>query len=162
MAKFVGKALMTATRDGHYCTCLGHLGQRDSDRIVYILCRWTQGGQVIGLYNSPAYWADSKVTKKIWSCEYDSRSHIHKNLFSLSLTIRPSKLECFVLGVPFKLRIMKKSSLLGRFVSYKENLVLWIWLQDPYSQHFFFFLTYYKALWVRVFVPGRPFKLRVM
>ncbi len=27
---------VTATRDSHHCSCLGHLGQRDTDRIVYI------------------------------------------------------------------------------------------------------------------------------
>ncbi len=26
--------LATATRDIHYCTCLGHPGQRDKDRII--------------------------------------------------------------------------------------------------------------------------------
>ncbi len=36
---------------------------------------------------------------------------------------------------------MLQSSLLGQFVGYKENEVLWILLQGPYSQHFIFFLT---------------------
>jgi hypothetical protein len=35
----------TVTGDSHYCTCLGHLGRRDTDRIVSIFCRITQGGQ---------------------------------------------------------------------------------------------------------------------
>ncbi len=34
----VFKAIMsaTATCDSHYCTCLGHLGYCDRDRIIYI------------------------------------------------------------------------------------------------------------------------------
>ncbi len=28
--------LATATRDSHYCTCLGHLGRHDRDRIISI------------------------------------------------------------------------------------------------------------------------------
>jgi hypothetical protein len=34
----------------------------------------------------------------------------------------------FVIGKPFQL--MQHSSLLGKFVSYEENEVLWIWLQS--------------------------------
>jgi hypothetical protein len=37
----------------------------------------------------------------------------------------------------------KHSSLLGPFVSYEENEVLWIWLQVSYSQHFIFLVTYH-------------------
>ncbi len=37
---------MTATHGSHYCTCLGHLGWHDRDRIISILCWDTQGGQV--------------------------------------------------------------------------------------------------------------------
>ncbi len=32
-------------RDSHHCTCLGHLGWHDTDRIIYILCHTTQYGQ---------------------------------------------------------------------------------------------------------------------
>jgi len=35
----------TATHDSHYCSCLGHLGQCDTDRIVSIFCFTAQGGQ---------------------------------------------------------------------------------------------------------------------
>ncbi len=35
----------SVTCDSHYCTCLGHLGQRDTDRIISILCHVPQGGQ---------------------------------------------------------------------------------------------------------------------
>ncbi len=36
----------------------------------------------------------------------------------------------------------KASSLLGQFLSYKENEVSWILPQGPYAQHFIFFVTY--------------------
>ncbi len=36
----------------------------------------------------------------------------------------------------------KYSSLLGPFVSYEENDVLWKFLLGLYSQNFFFFVTY--------------------
>jgi hypothetical protein len=39
------KMLATATRDNHYCTCLGHLGWHDTYRIISILCCAAQGGQ---------------------------------------------------------------------------------------------------------------------
>jgi hypothetical protein len=39
----------------------------------------------------------------------------------------------------------KWSSLLGPFVSYKENEVLWIQHKQPYSQHFIFYVTYKLA-----------------
>jgi hypothetical protein len=35
----------SVTCDSHYCTCLGHLRQHDTDRIISILCHATQGGQ---------------------------------------------------------------------------------------------------------------------
>jgi hypothetical protein len=35
----------------------------------------------------------------------------------------------------------KQSNLCGPFESYKENEVLLIWYQEPYSQHFIFFVT---------------------
>ncbi len=40
----------TVTRDSHYCTCLGHLGWQDTDRIISIFCHAAQGGQ--GKYSS--------------------------------------------------------------------------------------------------------------
>jgi hypothetical protein len=42
---FKAKTLVTVTRDSHYSTCLGHLGQRDRDRIISIFCHTAQGGQ---------------------------------------------------------------------------------------------------------------------
>ncbi len=36
----------------------------------------------------------------------------------------------------------KYSSLLGQFVTYKENKLLWIQPQGQYSQHFIFIVTY--------------------
>jgi hypothetical protein len=44
----------------------------------------------------------------------------------------------------------KYSSLLGLFISYKENEVLWIWPLGPYSQHFIFIVTYEQTLKARV------------
>jgi hypothetical protein len=37
---FKAKMLVTATCDSHYCTCLGHLGQRNTDRIISISLIW--------------------------------------------------------------------------------------------------------------------------
>ncbi len=45
----------------------------------------------------------------------------------------------------------KHSSLLGAFVSYEENEVLWIQAQVPYSQHSIFFIIYELAQQVRLF-----------
>ncbi len=36
---------VTTTSNIHHCSCLGHLGLRDTDRIVSISCRIAQGGQ---------------------------------------------------------------------------------------------------------------------
>jgi hypothetical protein len=41
----LAKMLVTATRGSHYCTCLGQLGRHNTDRIVSIFCRATQGCQ---------------------------------------------------------------------------------------------------------------------
>ncbi len=35
------KLLATLTCDNDYCTCLGHLGRHDTDRIISILCHAT-------------------------------------------------------------------------------------------------------------------------
>jgi hypothetical protein len=51
----------------------------------------------------------------------------------------------FVSNKTFQSSVMKSSNLLDPFVSYKENEVLWIHLQGPYSQHYIFFVTY---VWV--------------
>jgi len=34
------KTQATATHGSHYCTCLGHLGQHDTDRIISISLIW--------------------------------------------------------------------------------------------------------------------------
>ncbi len=43
----------------------------------------------------------------------------------------------------------KHSSLLGPFVSYEENKVLWPWLPAQLSQHFIFFENYEWAQYAR-------------
>ncbi len=45
------KAIMsvTATRNSYYCTCLGHLGWCDTDRIISILCCIAQGSCCVSL-----------------------------------------------------------------------------------------------------------------
>ncbi len=58
---------------------------------------------------------------------------------------------------PEKLDRVKHSSLLGPFVSYEENEVVWIQLIP--SQHFIFFLNYELAQYVRVLHYTRPEKL---
>jgi hypothetical protein len=45
----------------------------------------------------------------------------------------------------------KNSSLLGKFMSYKENEVLWMWILETYSQHFIFFVAYKWAQQARVY-----------
>ncbi len=51
-----------------------------------------------------------------------------------------SKLVCYI---KFSWKYLPaQSSFFGPFVSYKENEVLWIQSQVPYSQHFIFFVTY--------------------
>ena len=40
-----------------------------------------------------------------------------------------------------RLSSYKHSSLLGPFLTYEKNEVLWIWPQGPYSQHSIFFIT---------------------
>jgi hypothetical protein len=45
LAKFRAIMPTTATLDSHHCTCIGHLGRCNTDRIVSISCRAAQGGQ---------------------------------------------------------------------------------------------------------------------
>jgi hypothetical protein len=47
------------------------------------------------------------------------------------------KLRVFGVGNPFQLSVMKRSSLLSRFVIYEENGVLWIRLQHFMEFHRF-------------------------
>jgi hypothetical protein len=44
LAEFIEITPVTVTSDTHHCSCLGHLGLRDTDRIVSISCRIAQGG----------------------------------------------------------------------------------------------------------------------
>ncbi len=50
----------------------------------------------------------------------------------------------FVLGKSFQPSVWDHSSLLGQFICYKQNEVLWIWSQVSYSQCFLF-ITYQLA-----------------
>jgi hypothetical protein len=52
------------------------------------------------------------------------------------------KPRLFVPGKPLQPSVMEHSSVLGPFISYKENEVLWILPQELYSQLFMFFITY--------------------
>ncbi len=45
LAEFITIMPATATSETCHCSCLGHLGLCDTDRIVSISCRVTQGGQ---------------------------------------------------------------------------------------------------------------------
>ncbi len=45
LAEFILIMLATVTSDTNHCTCLGHLGLRNTDSIVSISCRIAQGGQ---------------------------------------------------------------------------------------------------------------------
>ncbi len=45
----------------------------------------------------------------------------------------------------------KQSNLLGQFLSYEKNEVLWIHTQGPCSQLFIFFITYEQAQKARLF-----------
>ncbi len=53
----------------------------------------------------------------------------------------------------------KHSSLLGPFLSYVENEVLWKWLPQPYSQNFIFFVSYKYFQKARVLDYTHPEKL---
>ncbi len=72
------------------------------------------------------------------------------------------KARVFVRGMPFQPSVMWHSSLLGSFLSYKENEVFWILCLVQYSWYFIFFLA---CKWVqksRVFVRGMPFQASVI
>jgi hypothetical protein len=45
LVKFITIMLATTTSNTHHCSCLGHLGRCDTDRIVSTSCRAAQGGQ---------------------------------------------------------------------------------------------------------------------
>jgi hypothetical protein len=70
------------------------------------------------------------------------RARIRKTLFSLQLTNQPNKLERFIKLDQEGLIVTNTLNLLGLFVSYDENEVLWIRSLGFYSQHFIFFITY--------------------
>jgi hypothetical protein len=55
------------------------------------------------------------------------------------------------------LGLYKPSRLLGPSVSYKLNEVYSMWFQQPYLQHFIFFIAYEWTQQARVFVLGKFF-----
>jgi hypothetical protein len=59
---------------------------------------------------------------------------------------RPNKLECYIALGSKNLDRDIHSSLLGPFISYKENEVLWIWRREQ----FIFFVTYRCAQQARM------------
>jgi hypothetical protein len=70
--------------------------------------------------NTLAYWAHSKVTKKIKHCEYGTSVHIHNAEFSSELTNGSNNLV-FHYNRMRKLARDEHSRLSGPFESYKEN-----------------------------------------
>jgi hypothetical protein len=60
---------------------------------------------------------------------------------------QPIKLDCHI---TLKLESDKCSNLLGLFISYEGNEVLWIQPLGPYSQHYIFFITYESAHWPKL------------
>ncbi len=73
--------------------------------------------------------------------EIKARSYIHHTFPLYHLTNEPNKLEGLLRASPAKCNI-QHASLLGPFMSYKGNEVLWIRPLEPYLQHFIFFITY--------------------
>ncbi len=62
-------------------------------------------------------------------------------------------------GKPLQPSFKQHSSLLGQYVSYKENEVLLNSNPDALSkQHFIFIVTDKQAQYVRVFATGKPFQ----
>ncbi len=57
----------------------------------------TQGLKDIPMTNSLVFWAHSYGTKKIKSCDYDSRDLIHNLSLYLWLTNGPYELECYII-----------------------------------------------------------------
>ena len=70
--------------------------------------------------------------------------------------------KCLLMGGPFQPCVIQHPSLLGPFVSYEEKELLWIHLQESYSQHFIFIVTYEWAQEAGVFVPGKTFQPSVI
>jgi hypothetical protein len=60
LAKLRAITPTTETSDSHHCTCLGHLGQCDTDRIVSIYYRAAQGGH-------GKYYSDCRMLLPRWS-----------------------------------------------------------------------------------------------
>jgi hypothetical protein len=86
------------------------------DKLVFPTIGW----KGLSGTNTLAYWAHSKVTKKMKCCEYGTRVHIHKASFSSQLTNGSDKLAFPNNGLE---RLAKNghSSLSGPFKSYIEN-----------------------------------------
>ncbi len=100
--------------------------------------------------NNLAYWAHSKVMKKMKCCEYGTWSCIHNASFSSQLTNGPIKPVIHYTMLE-RLARDKQSSLLGPFESKEEIEVLWMRHLKPYSQCFIFFPTYEWAQQASVF-----------
>jgi hypothetical protein len=64
--------------------------------------------------------------------------------------------------MPFQPSVMWHSSLLGSFLSYKENEVFWKSCLVQYSQYFIFLVTYEWVQKATVFVRGMPFQASVI
>ncbi len=111
-------------------------------------CYIILGRKGLPLTSTLAYCAHSKVAKKIKFCYYGSRISVQKR------KLRQRYSQCFIFCAfyewghyprvlhytwPKRLALDKPFGLLCPFESYKEYIVLSIWLQESYSKHFIFF-----------------------
>ncbi len=81
------------------------------------------------------YLAQIKENEVLWIRVQVPYSH---HFIFLVFIERAKEARVFVSGKPFQPCVMYHTSLFGPFVIYKENVVLWIWIQVAYSQHFIF------------------------
>ncbi len=108
-------------------------------------CLSLAGLSSLVLCNTRAYWADlsnyeENVVLWIWSRGPNSQDFIFFITYKLAQLARlfhNTKLE--------RLASAEHYNLLDQFVSYEENVLLWIRTQGPSSQHFIFFVTYQSA-----------------
>jgi hypothetical protein len=84
--------------------------------------------------------------KKMKCCECGPRSRIHNSSFSKYFMILSDKSHNYITLI-WKACQWQTSRLIGLFVSYEENKVLWILSQEPYSQHLSFVVTSTQAGW---------------
>ncbi len=68
--------------------------------------------------------------------------YIYNKTVSLSLMNPSNKLERLSLASHFQPSVMKPSSLLGTLISYEENKVLQILLQESHLQQHLFLIAY--------------------